>query len=368
MDFNTLLEILQFKKHLYHLKNKIGKKKILLYGAGLLFEYIDKNYKLNEFNIIGISDKKFETEKDDLFLNKYKKIRPSKIPDLNVDYILVTTLKSKNIIKALQRNDIKIIPLIYENLKVLSEYFIIKDVNYETGEILLTKGDINFITDFNYPYIALEIFKDELYKISSDIDYSKQYTVLDIGANRGYASLYFAKYNWVKDIYSFELVPETAEIAKRNLDLNPSCSKKISFYNFGLAEEEKEILINRLPHRDGCNTINNNFLNNYMPEEKGKGINELCHVKRASDVLKSIVETNRIENIIFKIDVEGAEYEIMKDLHYNYPEIFEKICLLVGDTHLGFEDFYKYLPQDKFKIVYANKQTNGCCPFEIRRN
>ena len=243
--------------------------------------------------------------------------------------------------------------------------FYLKKVK-SSKEVVFSNKKINIVTD-SYPWIVKEIFGDEIYKFETKIDTSKKYTVLDIGANKGYAALYFAQKEYVKDIYAFELVPQTIKFMKKNLKLNTKYRNKIKLYEFGLGKESRDVIINRLENRDACNTIISEFVDSYMPEEKGLGISQQCIIKKASTILKELVEKNNIKNIILKIDVEGSEYEIIEDLVSCYPEIFNKICLIIGDTHLGFDKFYNLLPKNMYKVVKIQPENNNCCPFEIVR-
>ena len=47
--------------------------------------------------------------------------------------------------------------------------------------------------------------------------------------------------------------------------------------------------------------------------------------------------------------------------------MFDRVSVIIGDAHLGFERFFNLLPENKFKVVYAHKQADGCCPFEISK-
>ena len=150
--------------------------------------------------------------------------------------------------------------------------------------------------------------------------------------------------------------------------MNPQYKSKIKLFNFGLAGRDGTIEIKRLEHRDGCNTMNPDFIDSYMPEERKRGIPQTCTIKKASTVLRSIIQENDIKDIIFKIDVEGAEYEIMENIRDEYPEIFERIHIIIGDAHLGFEKFYNMLPKGMFEILAIDKRAkNGTCPFHIER-
>lgn len=236
--------------------------------------------------------------------------------------------------------------------------------------LLFSNGEIIVMSDPQYPWIVAEVFGKEIYRFHDDIiKLDGQYTVLDLGANRCYASLYFASKSWCKDVYAFELVPQTVDFAKRNLKLNSEdLTKKIHLYNFGLGKEDCDIEIKRLENRDGCNTIKSEFIESYMPEEKGNGITQKCTLKKASSALKKIVEENNVSKIILKIDVEGAEYDIFDDLIVNYPDLFEKVEKIIGETHLGFDKFYEKIKEFNYKVVWKEQHEDGTCPFELSRN
>ena len=56
-----------FDNYLKYLKSKLKNKRILIYGAGLLFQTIYSNYDLSNLNIVGISDMSFSAKSE---LNK----------------------------------------------------------------------------------------------------------------------------------------------------------------------------------------------------------------------------------------------------------------------------------------------------------
>lgn len=95
----------------------------------------------------------------------------------------------------------------------------------------------------NYPWIANEIFTEKIYNFPKSIyallfDNHQQYFVLDMGANRGYASLYFAMQKWCKKIFAFELFPQTCKQTRQNFALNPTLESKIMLYEYGLGGKE----------------------------------------------------------------------------------------------------------------------------------
>lgn len=92
---------LNFEKHYEKLCKKLSNKKVMLYGAGIMFEFFMKNYDLSKLNIVGIADKKFEIKE----INKYKNfnaLKPKELLNIDFDVIIITTqypVMIRNIIK-----------------------------------------------------------------------------------------------------------------------------------------------------------------------------------------------------------------------------------------------------------------------------
>lgn len=80
-----------FDKTLPNLLKKIKNKKVVIYGAGVLFELIHKYFDLSELKPIGITDLKFKDVTGERYFWGYKMIHPNDIYSLNPDYVLVTT-------------------------------------------------------------------------------------------------------------------------------------------------------------------------------------------------------------------------------------------------------------------------------------
>ena len=110
MKDRNLFEYLEknnFKKHLKNINKKLQNKSIVIYGAGILFEVIKNNYDLAGLNIIGISDRKFDENQEGHDFLGYKIIPFAKIASLNPDYVLVSVLKSLDIVEDFEENDFK---------------------------------------------------------------------------------------------------------------------------------------------------------------------------------------------------------------------------------------------------------------------
>ena len=99
--FNTLLpeefelcnylERIKFNQNLDKLANKFYGKTVVIYGAGKLFDVINRYYDLSKLNIVGICDEKFENhyENDNYF--GYKVLNIEEVKSISPDCVLVAT-------------------------------------------------------------------------------------------------------------------------------------------------------------------------------------------------------------------------------------------------------------------------------------
>ena len=102
--YNMFEDNIQQEYHYYkllnegHFKEKLNDlkdKKCVIYGAGTLFNIIDSYFSLDNIDIQGISDKKFECS-DFVSVSGFKAIRPDKLKNLSLDKILLTTVGLKD--------------------------------------------------------------------------------------------------------------------------------------------------------------------------------------------------------------------------------------------------------------------------------
>ena len=119
----NLLAKYNFQKRLKKLEKKLKDKKIVIYGAGVLFQLIKKHFDLSKLNIVAICDVKFEGHKENETFLGYKVCSKSEIKNLNPYCVLVSTLFPMPIIIDLDENilndtEIKIAPLVEKTFKV----------------------------------------------------------------------------------------------------------------------------------------------------------------------------------------------------------------------------------------------------------
>ena len=93
-----------FKNETEELIKSLEGKKVLIYGAGASFDFLDQNFNIKErLNVVCITDKKFDDMDTDTFCG-YKAIKTSQISDIDFDVVLISNENTKPIIKFLESN------------------------------------------------------------------------------------------------------------------------------------------------------------------------------------------------------------------------------------------------------------------------
>ncbi len=116
--------------------------------------------------------------------------------------------------------------------------------------------------------------------------------ILDIGANIGSHSVYWALERNAKKVYSFEPLEYTYEILKQNIQLN-SLEERVKIFNFGLYNADTKASVNSYNQANIGNT-------SFSPNNTG-------HFELKT--LDSLKIPEKID--LMKIDVEGAEVEVL---------------------------------------------------------
>lgn len=120
-------------------------------------------------------------------------------------------------------------------------------------------------------------------------------TVIDIGGNIGYFSLYFANKLPNAKFHCFEPIPNTYTYLEKNLQINNS--KNIAAYNIGFTNKKQAIEMFYNPEGSGGSS---------MRDLLGASCTKKITCEFAT--LDDFVRENNIDNIDFiKCDVEGAE-------------------------------------------------------------
>ena len=156
----------------------------------------------------------------------------------------------------------------------------------------------------NYPYDSIqscivdnmEFFEEEnLKELNQYLNHNS--VVFDIGANIGNHTLYWSKITNVKEIHSFEPVPQTFAILKKNIEIN-NLNGKVRINNVGLGASSMSASFN-----DGYNYINIGACGLKENSEGGMKIISL------DEYIKENFQGDKID--FLKIDVENFEISVL---------------------------------------------------------
>lgn len=211
-----------------------------------------------------------------------------------------------------------------------------------------TSTNINVLVD-KYYWVFLEIFCDDQYT-ESEKYLPNPCNVIDLGANRGYSTLLFANNKNVQNVFAFEPDPITYAIMEKNVALNPTLSNKIQTFSYGLSSKSGFMSFYTHPTDDGIATMKEEFVNSYWKNRKNDLITKQVEMKQASTTLLPLLSPT-ISSIL-KIDVEGAEYEILKEL--KGANLLHHFTAIIGECHLGFNDIIN-ICSPTFKPAHVKK-------------
>ncbi len=228
-------------------------------------------------------------------------------------------------------------------IKLLSNFF--KIVFFEMLKFTLKYKDENFKFLGHTLYINPNIYISHL-ALLLEIFYTDTYetkklnnpepTIFDLGANIGVATLYFKTLYPNSKIYAFEPVPETFELLKKNM----SNLWGVEIFPYAVGSEE-EITISYSEAGDVLSRKNGNLKKNVA-------------VKSIS--IKKFIEENKINHIdMLKIDIEGSEIEVLRDLKDN----FNIIDNIVMEWHYSIEDFKNLSKELNLKKYYNIQISNN---------
>lgn len=157
----------------------------------------------------------------------------------------------------------------------------------------------------------------------------KNKTIIDIGANIGDTPIYFIC-SGAKNVVGIEPFPKNFELAKKNIEVN-NMKEKIQLVNAGCASKKGFIKIDP----DISNTIST--------------IDEVSNGKKIPllTIDNIIKEYHILDNSILKIDCEGCEYDIIKNLSKNS---FQKFSDIFVEYHNGYKELKKILEKERFRV------------------
>lgn len=224
--------------------------------------------------------------------------------------------------------------------------------DYKSGVLIKFKFFQFYIESWEEFFILCEVFIDRDYSFLSDEDF----ILIDIGCNIGIASLFFSQNENIKKIYSFEPVEETYQNALINFQLNPRIASKIEVFNFGIGDSDKTETFLFDKNIKGNTGIRGSKSINYKTSISQ--VKREVSIKNATNVFLDIFSNNSNENFVFKIDCEGAEYEILKNLDEN--KLVSKIAVFMIEWHdEGARILEEILVKNNFIVFSRDFESNS---------
>ena len=86
------LENLHFEKRLAELSKQLKGKRVIIYGIGLLFDTMLRNYDFSNFDIIGVSDRKIARAQEGTIIKGFNAIPLDSIEKYNPDCLLLSLI------------------------------------------------------------------------------------------------------------------------------------------------------------------------------------------------------------------------------------------------------------------------------------
>ena len=202
----------------------------------------------------------------------------------------------------------------------------------------------------NY-YVASELFIEGLYNLHQN----KNLVVCDVGMNVGMASLFFANMSQVKKVYSFEPFKETYDAAIANFNLNPAVSSKIVPYNMGAGVSTTDLVI-PLSNVDTASKSTTDFFLENIKTDSTRSVT--VKIRDIREALHEIFTHHPQEELLLKLDCEGAEYGIMETLHES--GLLPKIRFVIIEWHFrGYEALDKLLLANGFSSLIFPRPTKS---------
>ena len=195
-------------------------------------------------------------------------------------------------------------PIVY--LKLIKKSTVI--IETKKGVKILLRVNSTDLMALTHVWLIEEYAKKNFDIKSSD-------TVIDIGAHIGLFTLHASQNCKNGNIYSYEPVKENFNVLKENITINNL--KNVKIFNLAVSKSNSTIKL----------FMNNDESGHSMFSKSSENI-----IVNSTSLMKIFDENNIKKCNFLKLDCEGAEYEIIKNLPLEY---FQKIDKLVIEYHMA---------------------------------
>lgn len=226
---------------------------------------------------------------------------------------------------------------------------------FPDGDLCLTKGTINLkVRSKDEFYNVFEVLVECSYNYYINND--KKDIVFDVGMNIGGATAFFANNEKTEKVFGYEPFGDTFAVAKDNLREYLSKTEKVEIFHYGISCENSERVIGFNEDMTcGQSTIESTREHAYKRYEAMGLVHvenekkEIVCVKKASEVFMPIMQKYSHCNIVLKLDCEGEEYGIIKNLYEE--RILNEFTFIMLEWHYeGKEELLYYLGKAGFSF------------------
>ncbi len=229
----------------------------------------------------------------------------------------------------------------------------------ENGKLFIDiRGVVLNPTTAEEVFITHEIFFKGIYNFV----FPRKCIVVDVGMNVGIASLFFSSLDNVLKVYSFEPFLPTFEHAKYNLSLNEKLSQNIVPQNIGLGSRSETLVVDYdYANKGQAGVGGTTFIRSELEEVERQTI----VLKDTAPVMRELLNRHPDTAFALKLDCEGSEYEIVRNLlEHNLLGLFSIVfiewhqqgpeTLLTSLRSSGFTSFFQHT-SETIGVIYATK-------------
>lgn len=221
--------------------------------------------------------------------------------------------------------------------------------------ILLPKFSIIVNSEMEFWDLYGMYYEDTyFYKLNN----SKKDVVIDIGMNIGDSTIYYLNRPKVAKVYGFEPFLQTYLLAEENIKRNHFEESRYKIFQYGLSDHDEKKKIFYHPEISIMLSTDSKFSELECSDYERSHCCKLekmeadIEVRRASGVIRKIIDQHPGYNIVLKIDCEGEEYAILGDL--DKEGVLSQMDYIFLEWHYeGKEKIEGYL--DKNGFSYSGK-------------
>jgi len=196
--------------------------------------------------------------------------------------------------------------------------------------------------------ILSEIFLEDHHQKMAGFRGEESSVVVDVGANEGYYAMKMKQNNPDLKIFTFEPNPMAFKMLEMNIRKNHLKDVEISDVALSDMDEDESFQL-----VDEITAIGGFRIFGYRPWLDTNRIREI--MVRSAKMDSVLSDAGKID--ILKIDVEGAEYRVLKGAEEIMPNIERIVVEYHGDEMK--EKVKKYLEKWEFELIYEDERECG---------